>query len=348
MSLVDFRTAFNQRLFDFLREKRKQAVTINPKCGLLADEIIRFNQAGGKRIRPYFCYLGSCLKYSDPRSVISGRSWFIGAFLAVELLESMALIHDDIMDEAGLRRGAVTTYKKFGRDIAILTGDLLFAMMDESMLDSGRPAQAAFARLKAEIVYGQTLDLLKDSKADFAKLPTAKEVLSIYQYKTAAYTVKRPLQIGYLSSLKTDRLNVKQQEQLKILSVYGDNAGIAFQIIDDLLDLRPTSQTGKTRGGDIKEGKTTYWLVKLVNRLKEKNDCQNLANLAKAYQTKPSQSDIGTIIDLAQKEGIIADCEVEAKVLIAQAKKVIIDFSGSKPAQQKLIEIADYLIARNY
>ena len=88
LSLDDFKKVFDQELFKYLGEKKREAIRIDKKCALLIDEVIRFNKAGGKRIRPYICYLGYCLSTKPDSLILPHSNTLIKSCLAVELLES--------------------------------------------------------------------------------------------------------------------------------------------------------------------------------------------------------------------------------------------------------------------
>ncbi len=234
----------------------------------LLDELESLVQAGGKRVRPRFCYWGYIAAGgTDDESILR-----IGASL--ELLHTFALIHDDVMDDSPLRRYRLTTFRalaelsagvphrgdpqRFGTSAAILTGLLGFVLADRLFLTSGFDPDATlraadrFDRMRMRAIAGQYLDLLAAHRGE-ADESTARR---IGELKTAGYTVSEPLAIGALCA--TDDPKV-----LAILDAYGAPLGEAFQIRDDILGaLGDPNETGKDRDGDLREGKQTVLIAK--------------------------------------------------------------------------------------
>jgi geranylgeranyl diphosphate synthase, type II len=208
--------------------------------------------AGGKRLRPILCLttnemLGGTIEMALPTAV------------AVEVIHTMSLIHDDLpaMDNDDYRRGKLTNHKVYGEDIAILAGDGLLAYAFEYVATQTRnvPAERVLkviARLgqatgATGLVGGQVLDLESEGKTD-----TSLETLHfIHSHKTGALLEACVVCGGILAGA------TPEQEQL--LSRYSQNIGLAFQIIDDILDITATAeQLGKTAGKDLKAKKVTY------------------------------------------------------------------------------------------
>ena len=207
--------------------------TIAPEAAEMVDELRRLVAAGGKRIRPAFCYWGHRAAGED-----DGERIFRAA-AALELFHTFALIHDDVMDESETRRGEPSTYARFagaragepgalryGRSVAVLAGDLAAVLADEALLGSGfpperlLPALRRYARMREEVAAGQFLDVQGAGTA------SADRVASL---KTGAYTVEGPLHIGAM-------LAGGSPELLAALSRFARPLGLAFQFRDDLFD----------------------------------------------------------------------------------------------------------------
>ena len=206
--------------------------------------------AGGKRLRPILCLAAA--------EACGGKiSNALPAACAVECVHTYSLIHDDLpcMDDDDLRRGRPTTHKVFGEAVAVLAGDALATIafeilaktketprhaMREFFLELSRAAGSSF------LVGGQVADMEAEKRQ-----ATPAELLFIHRGKTAAMIVAS-LRLGAMSANATPA-------QVKALGVFGENLGLAFQIIDDILDITQTSeQLGKSAGKDAAAGKATY------------------------------------------------------------------------------------------
>lgn len=220
---------------------------------------------GGKRIRPLLCYWGwrgaGGEEPHDDRAVVTGA--------ALELYHAGLLIHDDVMDGSELRRGRPTIHRglagtprwtgaeAFGRSAAILLGVLAQAWADELLADAaagdvrGRAARELFNRMRTEVVTGQYLDILAHARAD----ADVERALTVIRYKTARYTVERPLQIGAALAGAPPAL-------LETYSRFGLPLGEAFQLRDDVLGVfGDPAVTGKPVLDDLREGKRTVLMA---------------------------------------------------------------------------------------
>ena len=222
----------------YLSGCREETVADDPRATLPLDEIRRLVAAGGKRLRPAFCYWGYRAVGGEDGEPI----W--RASMALELLHTMALIHDDLMDGAIQRRGVVASApflaaeasrlglsvapEPFGRAAAILAGDLAAVLADRALLDSGFPperlvaAQARYHRMRTEMAEGQFLDV-----AELATDPeSARRAAAL---RGGVYTVEGPLLIGAALAGAT-------LEEEAALAHFGAPLGAAFQLRDDLND----------------------------------------------------------------------------------------------------------------
>lgn len=230
------------------------------------DTIRRFVLAGGKRLRPLFCYWGWRGAGGSDRPEI------ITAAAALELFHAFALIHDDIMDQSARRRGAPSVHcalaqahrdqarrgdaAAFGINAALLCGDLCAAWADQMFAESGLPIEAVrsgqhtFAAMRTEAIAGQYLDLR--SAADHGSVADA---LTVIRMKAARYTVTRPLEIGAALTGAPEPVRAAYR-------AFGDPLGDAFQLRDDILGVfgDPTV-TGKPALDDLREGKRTVLLA---------------------------------------------------------------------------------------
>ncbi len=208
--------------------------------------------AGGKRLRPILC-LSSCLMMGGTVEMATPTA------CALEMVHTMSLIHDDLpaMDNDDYRRGLLTNHKKFGEDIAILAGDglLVFAFEAIAAHTKGVPcdrvlrciALIAKAFGAEGVVGGQVVDVESEGKPDISL-----ETLNyIHTHKTGALLEACVLSGAILAGAS--------EQDLQNLSLYAANIGLAFQIVDDILDITQTQeQLGKTAGKDLQAQKATY------------------------------------------------------------------------------------------
>nr|MBA3430919.1 polyprenyl synthetase family protein [Actinomycetota bacterium] len=187
-SIGELKAMVDDELARFLETRRAALPDANP----LIDEISRTIEAGGKRLRPAFCYWG----FRGGGGVHGDAIVRVAASL--ELLHTFAVVHDDIMDESSQRRGAPTTYALHGVSFALLVGDLALVLADDSMMASGFPSEVvarafgAYSRMRQEVIAGQYLDLAT------AKDPLTTEARArhVAVLKSGRYSIQEPLAIG--------------------------------------------------------------------------------------------------------------------------------------------------------
>jgi geranylgeranyl diphosphate synthase type I len=253
----EVRDAVDATLRAFLDERRRAIERAEPSATVLVDEIRRLLDAGGKRIRPILCRWG----YLAAGGVDDGR--VVRAAAALELLHTMALVHDDLIDGAKDRRavpatavwfsgradelGAPGDPEEFGRAVALLVGDLAAVLADELLLASGftaevlTPALARSHEMRERMAAGEYLDV----GGGAAGGPEAARRAAAL--KGGAYTVEGPLLIG--SALAGGSAEVEA-----VLSAYARPLGLAFQLRDDLDDGEaPSGEDGSTVDGLVED-----------------------------------------------------------------------------------------------
>jgi len=271
-----FREAVSAAIGDFLAQEREQSARIGSELAPLDRLAERFTQ-GGKRLRPGFCYWGHAAIAGQP----SDPGALLRASAALDLLHVSALMHDDVMDASDTRRGQPAAHRQFenwhreqhgrgdaeafGRAGAILLGDLLLVWRQDLFHVSGMSpealarGEAVLAHMRAEVVQGQFLDVVSQTRLFSGTDPLdpgvlAEELARIYRvvdYKSARYSVRHPLEIG----LALAGASAPTTEQLV---AFGSLVGRAFQFRDDLLGVFGDEQvTGKPAGDDLREGKRT-------------------------------------------------------------------------------------------
>jgi geranylgeranyl diphosphate synthase type I len=257
-------------LAPFLEERTAALTALDPALGEVAAEITALVGAGGKRLRPAYVRWGHRAAGGDDDTAVAAIA------AAVEMLHTFALIHDDVMDRATIRRGqpAARTrfaeehaaagmagdHERFGDNAAILAGDLAFVWADE-LLDTAGLDQAAasrvrrvFTTLRTEVMAGQYLELRQDGAAH----PDAEAAQRIALLKSGRYTVTRPLQLGLAITGAPPATSAA-------LVAYGDAIGTAFQLRDDVLGLfGDVATTGKSCTDDLRTGKRTLLVQRAV------------------------------------------------------------------------------------
>jgi geranylgeranyl diphosphate synthase type I len=275
--LREFRDRIDQILIEFLDSRRADAASVHPVATAPYDEIGRLIAAGGKRLRPLFCLLG----YQAAGGADEGKIARAGA--ALELLHTMALIHDDLMDGSLERRGepasaphltalarsaGISRPHDYGRAVALLAGDLAAVLADELLLESGfepkrlASALAEYHRMRVDTATGQYLDVLRAADAD------PEMATTVARLKGGRYTVDGPLRIGAV-------LAGASAAAMRALSGFGGPLGEAFQLLDDLAD--GDADPGAAAGVDplVEQAKAA-----LDPRSLEPEACRHLADLA--------------------------------------------------------------------
>jgi len=231
---------------------------------------------GGKRVRPAFAYWG--WRAVAPTAGHPSDPAVLRLFSALELLQACALIHDDVIDDSATRRGLLTAHRvfaqrhqerrwrgsadQFGLSAAILLGDLALSWADDIVTtaeigpDAHRRVQLVWSHIRTEVLGGQYLDIV----AEASGAETVASALNVNLYKTASYTVTRPLQLG--AAAAADRPDVQ-----RIFHEVGTDLGIAFQLRDDVLGVfGDPAVTGKPSGDDLRSGKRTVLLAEALER----------------------------------------------------------------------------------
>ncbi len=205
---------------------------------------------GGKRLRPVLVLLGYGLSKKDPEKIIPPA-------LAVEVFHNFTLMHDDIMDEAPLRRGKPTVHEKWDRNVAVLSGDTMMVKAYDLLLQVPdhclRASIFKFNKCSIEVCEGQQLDM------NFEELETVSEeqYIEMIRLKTAVL-------LGFSLEYGGLLAGMSEQEQAQLQQI-GEKAGIGFQLMDDLLDVYgDQAKFGKQVGGDILSNKKTYLLIKAL------------------------------------------------------------------------------------
>jgi geranylgeranyl diphosphate synthase, type I len=339
-----FRDLVDLALEDFLLEQRRRVEALAPDATVLLDELESLLAAGGKRLRPLFCLMGyRAGGGTDEHSIARAGA-------AIELLHTSAVIHDDVLDRSILRRGQPTTYRRlggeepaferFGRDAAVLAGDLAQALADDLLARSGFPPdrlQAAFLRfneMRLEAVAGEFVDVLSARRRDGGEA-TARRVARL---KSGSYSVVGPLLIG--AELAGAGAGV-----LETIAAYGRPLGEAFQLRDDVLGtFGDPSRTGKDRDTDIREGKQTA-LVAKARQLADEPGRRLLAD--RLGHSDISSEEVESVRAVIRDSGALAQTVALIDSLAVRAKSALAGAPVAPDVVEGLFALADLVALRD-
>jgi geranylgeranyl diphosphate synthase, type I len=301
-----------------------------------------------KRVRPAFCHLafvGAGGRPDDPIVTAAGA--------ALELVHAAALIHDDIVDGSETRRGGPSLHARFaerhavagwrgapgrfGEGAALLTGDLALAGATGLLAPAPQPARQVFDQLCAEVQAGQLLDLFATARAE----PSAEVALTIARYKTAKYTVERPLHLGAALAIGDADL----APVAGALSAYGLPLGEAFQLRDDLLGaFGDPDVTGKPVGDDFREGKPTL-VYALARRAAAPGQARLLDERFGAADL--SSEEVAAIQEVLEATGARAEVEAAIEARIAEALGALDGIPFGPATRRGLAEMAQFVVGRD-
>lgn len=284
---------------------------------------------GGKRLRPILALMICDLYGQDPKKAYD-------AALAIEIFHNFTLIHDDIMDEASIRRGKKTVHKKWGLNVGVLSGD---AMMIKAYrcLESYEPEMfkrlmIIFSKTALEVCEGQQLDLDFETRNDV----TIEEYINMITLKTSVL-LGASMKIGAI-------IADTSLEENKLLYNFGLQLGIAFQLQDDYLDTFGDPKSfGKKIGGDILENKKTYLYI---TALKDASD-EDREKLLKLYSTtEKSQEKIDKVVAIFEKYDIPAKIQEKISYYTDQAFDLLEKIHLEEDKKEVLREFGEKLMAR--
>ncbi|MFI7074351.1 polyprenyl synthetase family protein [Micromonospora sediminicola] len=308
--------------------------------------------AGGKRVRPTFAYWGW-------RGVIGGEAAVqdvLPALSALELLHTFALVHDDVMDASDTRRGLPTAHRaaaarhraaghagdpdRYGEAVAVLIGDLCMVWADRLMAHAAVPAdrlldvRRCYDQMRVETVAGQFLDVLGEHDAANWSVDRA---LRVARYKTASYTVQRPLLFGAcLAGADADGPLIAAYTR------YGLAVGEAFQLRDDLLGVYGDPETtGKPAGDDLRTGKPTALLM-LARQLADPTQRRALDRAG----TVTGDREVARLADLVRDTGAATRVERMISERVAEALAALDTAPIDETARTALTGLATAATAR--
>ena len=313
-----------------LIEKAIREVEYPANPGKLYEPISYIMRLGGKRIRPVLLLLSSELFNHEASKAME-------AALAIETFHNFTLIHDDIMDNAPLRRGQDTVHIRWGVNNAILSGDVMMVEANKHLtrLDTAvlKNALHCFNATAQGVCEGQQLDMEFEQRTDVS----IREYINMIRLKTAVL-VAGAMKLGAIVAGATE-------EDANYLYDFGENFGIAFQLQDDILDVfGDPAKFGKQVGGDIISNKQTFLLLKLKELAKGKD----LSLLESQYSNTDYPAKIESITALYNQYGIRDLAVTEMKHSLDIAFSAFDKVSVASAKNEELLQLAHSLIEREH
>jgi geranylgeranyl diphosphate synthase type I len=307
------------------------------------DALRSLVMAGGKRLRPAFCFWGFVGAGGDPDDPI-----VVDAGAAFELLQAFALVHDDVMDGSATRRGFRTAHlafadrhqlevwrgegRRFGEGVAILIGDLAHVYADLLLRDARREVLDVWDELRIELNVGQYLDILGTARGD----TDPEGARRIARYKSGKYTIERPLHVGAA-------LAGRYAELGPALSAYGDPLGEAFQLRDDILGaFGEGTVIGKPVGDDLREGKPTPLLAAATGAA----DAGQRDVLARIGEPDLTDDEVSAIQATLRDTGALDEIEALIAQLSASAVAAVQEADITEDARTALVDLAHFVAWR--
>lgn len=351
INIARIKTDVDRELTLFFDHKIAEASRIDPQYKRLITEMKKFAMRGGKRLRPFMSYLGYQLA--------SGKDYkkFIQTVTALEMYHLFALIHDDVMDQDTRRYGGPNVqgvYEKLysrghdhklanlhAQNAAILAGDIALGFAFEILSNAPYPIETRerltreLNKLHFTLAGGQFLD----DVAVLHKELNPRKIRKTYYYKTARYSMIVPLTMGGMLAEANDTI-------LQILERYGQHAGIAFQIVDDLLGMfGSTKEIGKPVLSDLQEGKRTilmYYGFKFADETQKVILDRNFGNV------NVTMHDLKLVRKVLTENGAKAKTIFMAQAEAEAAKKAIGKLALPGELPELFSELTDYLVGRKF
>jgi octaprenyl-diphosphate synthase len=322
-TMSDVWDSYREELEDVEDQVRKNLDSSVALVNTVAAHIL---SSGGKRIRPLLLLLCSRL------CGYVGKDDLLLASL-VEFIHTATLLHDDVVDDADLRRGRQTARRVWGNQVSILVGDYLYSKAICHIVGFHNQAiNEVLSEACRKMAEGEVLQLHYNGNPAV----TESEYLRIVEYKTAGL-IAASCRIGAI-------VGDAAAEQQSALFRFGQHLGIAFQLADDTLDYAANgSRFGKSLGQDLRQGKATLPLLHLLQHCPE----QDRQMIKDRMETRSlTDADLLRIIALMQQFGSIAYAMQRAREFVVAAKRDLAVFEESS-AQRALSIVADYMVSRD-
>jgi geranylgeranyl diphosphate synthase type I len=352
--LKSLREQIEAELQDFLTTQSNYFTAIAPELKPAATSLTAFVINGGKRFRPLFAAVGAM----GAGSQLSDAE--IRAFASLELLQACALVHDDLMDASDTRRGEPAIHKlfesmhvaekfqgkatQFGLSASVLIGDLALIWSDQMLNSSGIKGDSLLAALsvhdemRVELIAGQYLDVFEQARGT----QSVAQALNIARYKSAKYTIERPLHLGAAIAIPDPLMRAKL---VSIYSEFGLPLGEAFQLRDDLLGVFGDPKvTGKPAGDDLREGKRTVLMAMTHDRISGAAEAEFMQEFG---NHDISESAIARLQEIISETGAAMHVEDLIEELTSTALEALNRDEIAPQARELLTEMAIIATKRN-
>ncbi|MEU7120175.1 polyprenyl synthetase family protein [Streptomyces zaomyceticus] len=347
----DVAAAVNRLLATMLERRLKEAEALDPLFAAdLAGRVVRFTLQGGRRMRPQLCWWG--MRAAGGRAAPLAET-ALGVAGALELVQTCALIQDDVMDGSPLRRGRPTVHVEmdeqyathrrdrpcgtFGGAGAVLAGDLALVWADDAFAEATAgspaavPAAAVWRSMRTEMVAGQYLDLHAQATADRSSVRAVRSTV----LKTALYSVERPLLLGAT-------LAETSASALAALRRAGRFAGVAFQLHDDLQGaFGDPASTGKPVGEDLREGRLTYLVAVARERCEAAGDRSGLRVLDQAARARygAAEEDLRRAHEVLESTGAREQVVTQVERLCSRSEEALAGAGLDRAATSHLVRL---------
>lgn len=277
--------------------ERALADTAQPDHPLLGPMLSMVLPGSGKRLRPALALLTGRLGTYDPER-------FLHMATGVELLHAASLVHDDVVDESDLRRGAQTLFTRVGNALAVLVGDYLFAQSATRCVATGDVRVIGlFAQTLASMCQGQIEEASRGNRPE--ETLTREQYYQTIWGKTASLFVLACEGSAILAGLT--------EPQIAAMRQYGDRLGLAFQVVDDILDFTgDEAQLGKPVGSDVRQGTITLPVI-----------CLRELVPPEQFRAAFAEEDRAAVIELVRTSGAVEQAQTEADQLLAEARAAL-------------------------
>jgi len=312
---------------ELARVEREFARHLESRIDVIPEMGRYMQMSGGKRVRPAVLLLAARLcGYSGDRAVLNAA--------VVEFIHTATLVHDDIVDGAETRRGRLAAHSRWGNDITVLLGDYLYIRsMAMALTQDTLEVVRLLCEVTLRMIEGELYQLTKTGDASI----TEEEHFEIIRRKTA-YLFSGCAEIGGLLGNCTT-------EQRTALREYGFNLGIAFQIVDDVLDYTADETAlGKPIGGDLREGKVTLPVILLLRQTGP--EVKALIDGVIASQ-QVTHENWRTIKDLLARHGAVNAAFDKAESYAARARQHLQGAFGPSAERDGLLALTDYVLSRD-
>ena len=307
-------------------EKELLQAVISP-IPLITEIGTHLVQSGGKRLRPALYFLAA---RSGPQF---DRAYAMPLAIAIEVIHMASLVHDDVIDEAGTRRGTATANSKWGNQLAILSGDYLFAHAF-SLVASNHYEEGIALRL-SELVCGLSSgEIIQDASA-YQAARSMPDYYRRIEKKTADF-LALCCEMGALISKVDDRIS-------KALYTYGHSIGMAFQITDDLLDvMAEAAKIGKPAGNDIRQGIVTLPVIRALDTSPDRAELMDIV-------TNPDMTDamVARALAIVRASDGVVFAQAQADEFLQLAKRVL-PAGLPTEAEQAFLAAADFIGRREF